>query len=95
MELSPRASMEEFEGLRESDVVAVVADVDWSDILLEQQGESSVLLFERRRLNGLSCCREAIELRRLIEVRRESVGGGASLDCDLRMGIVSPFTKRA
>jgi hypothetical protein len=44
-------------------------------------------LLERRRWNGLRCAREAIELRRFIELRRESEEGVTSLERDFREGI--------
>lgn len=74
---------DEAEGLRDSVVVVVVVVVRMlggSDTLLELAVVLSVALLERRRLNGFSCWKEAIELRRCIELRREADEGAASLD---------------
>lgn len=48
-------------------------------------------LLERRRWNGLRCAREAMELSRFMELRRDSDEGVTSLERDLRDGIVVPF----
>jgi hypothetical protein len=51
----------------------------------------SEALLERRRWKGLRCAREAMELRRFMEVRLESEDGATSLERDLRDGMLLPF----
>jgi hypothetical protein len=81
---------EESEGLRE--LVAVTVDVEAAcegrDTSLDREVMLSDALLERRRWNGLRCAREAIELRRFIELRRESEEGVTSLERDFREGIL-------
>lgn len=57
-------------------------------MLLEEAVVLLVALFERRREKGLRVLKDAMELRRWSEVRRESdEGGAASLEPLLRDGI--------
>lgn len=69
----------------------VVVEADGRETSLDKEAVLSVALFERLRLKGLRCAKDAIELRRLTEVRLDSDDGATSLDRDLRVGIVMPF----
>jgi hypothetical protein len=82
---------EDSDGLRELDEVAFVFGADGRELSLQREVMLSEALLERRRLKGLRCAREAMELRRLIEVRRESEDGATSLESDLRDGMLLPF----
>ena len=82
---------EDSDGLRELVAVMVVVEGGGRETSLDREGMLSDALLERRRLNGLRCAREAIELRRFIELRRDSEDGAMSLERDLREGIVVPF----
>jgi hypothetical protein len=83
---------EESEGLRELDAVTVDVEAacDGRETSLDREVMLSEALLERRRWNGLRCAREAIELRRFIELRRESEEGVTSLERDFREGILVP-----
>jgi hypothetical protein len=82
---------EDSDGLRELSAVTVVVEADGRETLLDKEAMLSDALLERRRLNGLRWAKEAIELRRFIELRRESEEGVASLERDLREGILVTF----
>lgn len=82
---------EDSDGLRELGAVMFVVEAEGRGTSLESEVMLSDALFERRRWKGLSCARDAIELRRLIELRRDSEEGATSLDRDLREGILLPF----
>ena len=71
-------------------VVVVVAMMDGGrDVLLVLAAVVlSVVLLDRRRLKGFSWWKEAMELRRCIELRREADDGAASLECDLCEGMM-------
>ena len=74
---------DESDGLRDPVVVVVVVVVridGGRDVLLELAAVLSVALFERRRLNGLSCWKEEIELKRCSELRWEVGVGATSLE---------------
>jgi len=79
------------DGLRELGMATVVVRADGRETSLEREVMLSDALLERRRWNGLRCAREAMELRRFIELRRDSDEGATSLDRDLRDGIFVPF----
>jgi hypothetical protein len=80
---------EESEGLRELVAVTVVVEAacDGRDTSLEREVMLSDALLERRRWNRLRCARE---LRRFIELRRESEEGVTSLERYFREGILVP-----
>lgn len=71
--------------------MAAVVAADGGETSLDSEVMLSDALLERRRWKGLRCAREAIELRRFIELRRESEEGATSLERDLREGILVPF----
>ena len=77
--------------MRELGAVTLVVEADGSGTSLESEVMLSDALLERRRWKGLSDAREAMELRRFIELRRDSEEGATSLERDLREGIVVPF----
>jgi hypothetical protein len=83
---------EESEGLRELDAVTVDVEAacDGRDTSLDKEVMLSDALLKRQRWNGLRCAREAMELRRFIELRRESEDGVTSLERDFREGILVP-----
>jgi hypothetical protein len=83
---------EESEGLRELDAVTVDVEAacDRRDTSLDKEVMLSDTLLKRQRWNGLRCAREAMELRRFIELRRESEDGVTSLERDFREGILVP-----
>lgn len=89
--VSEKSIDEDSDGLRELGAVKVVVDAAGRDTSLDSEVMLSDALLERRRWNGLRCAREAIELRRFIELRRESEEGVTSLERDLRAGILVPF----
>ena len=62
------------------------------EVLLVEAGESVTVLLERRRLNGLSVCSEAIDPRRRSDERRGSAL--VSLGSLLREGILSVGRRR-
>lgn len=84
---------EDSDGLRELDDVAAVVGAEGRERELSLQSEVmlSEALLERRRWKGLRCAREAMELRRFMEVRLESEDGATSLERDLRDGMLLPF----
>lgn len=82
---------EDSDGLRELDDVAVVVGADGRELLLQREVMLSEALLERRRWKGLRCAREAMELRRLMELRLDSDDGATSLERDLRDGMLLPF----
>ena len=82
---------EDSDGLRELVTAIVVVDVNGRETSLEREVMLSDALLERRRWNGLRCAREAMELRRFMELRRDSDEGATSLERDFRVGILVPF----
>lgn len=82
---------EDSDGLRELGMATVVVRADGRETSLENEVMLSDALLERRRWNGLRCAREAMELSRFMELRRDSDEGATSLERDLRDGIVVPF----
>lgn len=78
---------EDSDGLRELGMATVVVRADGRETSLEREVMLSDALLERRRWNGLRCAREAMELSRFIELRRDSDEGATSLERDLRDGI--------
>jgi len=82
---------EDSDGLRELDEVAAVVAADGRELSLQRELMLSEALLERRRLKGLRWAREAMELRRFIEVRRDSEDGATSLERDLCDGMLLPF----
>ena len=84
---------EDSDGLRELDDVAAVVGAEGRERELSLQSEVmlSEALLERRRWKGLRCAREAMGLRRFMEVRLESEDGATSLERDLRDGMLLPF----
>lgn len=89
--VSEKSMDEDSDGLRELGAVKVVVEAAGKDTSLDSEVMLSDALLERRRWKGLRCAREAIELRRFIELRRESEEGVTSLERDLRAGILVPF----
>lgn len=83
---------EDSDGLRELGMATVVVIADERETSLEREAMLSDALLERRRWNGLRCAREAIELSRFMELRRDSDEGVTSLERDLRDGILMPFS---
>ena len=81
---------EDSEGLRELGNATAVVDAEGRETSLEREVMLSDALFERRRWNGLRCAREAMELSRFMELRRDSDEGATSLERDLRDGILVP-----
>lgn len=69
----------------------VVVEPEGRETSLDKEAVLSVALFERLRLKGLRWAKDAMELRRLTEVRLDSEDGATSLDKDLRVGILVPF----
>jgi hypothetical protein len=82
---------EDSDGLRELDEVAAVVGAEARELSLQREVMLSEALLERRRWKGLKCAREAMELRRFMEVRLESEDGATSLERDLRDGMLLPF----
>ena len=82
---------EDSDGLRELVTAIVVVDVNGRETSLEREVMLSDALLERRRWNGLRCAREAMELRRFMELRRDSDEGATSLERYFRVGILVPF----
>ena len=82
---------EDSDGLRELGTAVVVVEAKGRDMSLERESMLSDALLERRRWNGLRCAREAMELRRFMELRRDSDEGATSLERDFRVGILVPF----
>lgn len=83
---------EDSDGLRELDDVAAVVGAEARELSLQREVMLSEALLERRRWKGLlKCAREAMELRRFMEVRLESEDGATSLERDLRDGMLLPF----
>jgi hypothetical protein len=89
--LSENTVDEDSEGLRELGTTKVVVIAVGRETSLEREVMLSDALLERRRWNGLRCAREAMELRRFMELRRDSDEGATSLERDLRDGILVPF----
>ena len=89
--LSENTVDEDSEGLRELGATKVVVIAVGRETSLEREVMLSDALLERRRWNGLRCAREAMELRRFMELRRDSDEGATSLERDLRDGILVPF----
>lgn len=89
--LSENTVDDDSDGLRELVTAIVVVDVNGREISLEREVMLSDALLERWRWNGLRCAREAMELRRFMELRRDSDEGATSLERDLRVGILVPF----
>ena len=89
--LSEKTVDEDSDGLRELGAATVVVEADGRDISLEREVMLSDALLERRRLNGLRRAKEAMELSRFIELRRDSDEGATSLERDFWGGILVPF----
>jgi hypothetical protein len=89
--LSENTVDEDSEGLRELEAAIIVVDAVGRETSLESELMLSDALSERRRWNGLRCAREAMELSRFMELRRDSDEGATSLERDLREGILVPF----
>ena len=89
--LSENTVDEDSEGLRELEAAIIVVDAVGRETSLESELMLSDALSERRRWNGLRCAREAMELSRFMELRRDSEEGATSLERDLREGILVPF----
>ena len=68
--LSENTVDEDSDGLREL-VAAMFVEVSGRETSLEREVMLSDALLERRRWNGLRCAREAMELRRFMELRHE------------------------
>jgi hypothetical protein len=79
------------DGLRELDEIAAVVAAEGRELSLQKEVMLSKALLEWRRLKGLRCAREAMELRRFMEVRLESEDGATSLERDLREGMLLLF----
>ena len=89
--MSENTADELSDGLRELGAATVVAEADGREISLDREVMLSDALLERRRWKGLRCAREAMELSRFMELRRDSDEGATSLESDFREGILVPF----
>lgn len=77
--------------MRKLVTATAVVEAEGRETSLEREVMLSDALLERRRWNGLRCAREAMELSRFMELRRDSDEGATSLERDLRDGILVPF----